>query len=181
MQADVHILYDLNESLKKLIHSRRLKVQVKISNTGGSPANIEPFGILKINSGGKPIKPLLISVQNYRVYEAGVEELPRMMQILEDMAKKQGVSSIRTPSTVKQIPEYIVIKPGDLVDVELISIYSIEDSSIITALESGILSSQVILKQADGRRSKFVKSEYQVMGLNISSDKRNELEKMALI
>lgn len=179
IKSDIHIIYDLNEKLKELLHSQRLKVKVKISNTGGTPVNISPFSILKINSGGKAINPILISAQNYRSYEAGVEDLPRMMQIMEGMAKKQGVKSIRTPSTEKHIPEYIVIKPGDLVDVELISIDPIEDRSIITALESGILSSQVIMKRADSVLNKVIKSEYQTMGLKINPDTRKDLLKLA--
>lgn len=180
LSNEIQISLDIKDRLDKLIQSRRLLVKVKVSNIGGSPLQFEPHGILNIKKSGKEIKPIIIEAVNYRTHEPGTEELAKMMQIIEGMAEKQGVSSSYSPEAYRKSPEYIVVNPGAIVEIDLDTISQFDDPQIIAALETGLLSSQVILVQANKKRNKYVKSDFQSMGLTISQDKLNELMKIRI-
>ena len=179
LQNDLDLIDEIQQNISNLIHSRKLKVNVKISNIGGKPANIDPYGILKIRSIGEPVKPIIVIIQDYHVYEPGSTEFPKMMEVIEGLAKNQGISTTRTPSTMKSIPEYIVVKPGDLIDVELVTMNPIDDDSIIASLEAGYLPCQIILKRVDRKYLTYFKSKEQTMGYKVSDKKMKELEKMS--
>lgn len=176
LNNEIQISLNIGDKINRLIISRRLMVKVKVSNTGGTPVHIEPYGLLKVKSSGKPVPPMIIEVAKYNSQEPGAEELSKMMQIFEGMASKMGIESSFSPSSLKTSPEYIIVNPGALIEIELYTIGQIEDSQIVNALESGILSSQVILKKANSKKNNIIKSDYQTMGVTISQEKINELE-----
>ena len=176
LNNEIHLTMNLKDKINNLVISRRLMIKVKVSNTGGTPVQIEPYGLLKVKSSGKPIKPMIIEATKYSTQEPGTEELSRMMQIVEGMASKMGVESSFSPSSFKASPEYIIVNPGTMVEIELYTIGQIDDSQVVSALESGILSSQVILKKANSKRNNIIISDYQTMGMTISEEKINELK-----
>ena len=83
-----------------------------MTNIGGSPETIEPYGLLRLQSAGKTIDPMLVAVQDYRMYEAGMEDLPRMMGYMEGLAEKQKVEIPQSSQRERGIPEDIVIRPS---------------------------------------------------------------------
>ena len=108
-----------------------------------------------------------------------MDDLVRMMDIVEGFAKKQGVQPARTPSAYKAMPEYVVVKPGTLVSVELATIDLIEDDNLVTALENGMLSCQLILRRSGKKFMGTIKSKDLIMGTGLSKEKRNELISMS--
>ena len=65
IQREYQRLLEIRERLKDAVRSRKLVIKAQIANMGGSPEHIEPFGILKIKSAGKPINPSVVSVQKF--------------------------------------------------------------------------------------------------------------------
>jgi len=171
---DKHILLDINDKIQTIIKSRNLIIKAKISNLGAKPLHIKPFGLLRIKSSGKNIKPMIIEVKGFRLSEAGMDEMPRLFQLIEGLALKQGVQSSRTPKLIKDMPEYIIINPGTLGEIEFGLINESLEDSVISALETGILGSQLIVWRADN--NKFIKSGFQTMGLRLSDEERHFLE-----
>lgn len=177
IQQEHQKLLEIRERLKDAVSSRNLIIKAQIANMGGSPEHIEPFGILKIKSAGKPINPSLVSVRRFSVFEPGTEEVDRMAEVIEGLAKKQGVQISRTPNSHKTMPEYVVVKPSTLVSVELVTIDLIEDDNLVNALENGMLSCQLILIRSGKKFFKTLASKDLVMGTGLSQDKRDELMK----
>ena len=140
MRSDLQDLLEIREQIHGIISSRKLLVGARIINSGGKPVHIKPFAVLQLRSGGKPVSPVVVVVESYRTYEAGIEDYDQMIGLLESIAEKQGVSAPRTPQGQKGIPEYVVVKPGEVVAVELVTEEPISDESIVASLENGMLS-----------------------------------------
>ena len=52
LNKEIEFTKSIKTSLSELITSRKLLIKVKISNLGGSPINIEPYGLLNIKPSG---------------------------------------------------------------------------------------------------------------------------------
>jgi len=179
IQKDLQSVLEIKERLGDTIKSRKLVVRAQIANLGGSPEQIEPFGVLKLSSGGKPVEAVLVAVRDFRVYEAGMESVPRMVQLVEGMANKAGVESARTAPDDESGPGYIVAKPGDIVQVELTTLTPIEDSSVLDALEAGMLGCKLILRRANRGVRKWLVSNSIVLGEAVNQERENELRRIA--
>ncbi len=175
LQTDLQALLEIKERLADVVKSRALIIRAEMFNYGATPVHIDPFGVLKVNSGGKAIKPFLVTVQDFRVYEPGAEELPRLMQLIEGLSDKIGVSSARTPSDRRDSPEYVVLPPGSIVNVELATMGTVEDESVVDALRAGMLSCQLILKRPNKLFWKWVRSDVLILGEALNEEKREGL------
>jgi len=175
MQADLQVLLEIRERVDDLIRSRRLVVRAQITNLGGTPENIEPYGLLRLRSAGKRIEPMIVAVHDYRTYEAGMEDLPRMMQFLEGLAEKQDIEIPQASQKERGVPQYLVIRPGDIVQADLVTLEPVEDEAIIEGLENGILSCQLMLRRSGRTVATWVSSKPQVLGLSLNPERRAEL------
>ncbi len=174
-QADFQRCLEIKERLADTIQARRLMVRAQITNMGGSPEHLEPFGILRVHTTGKPVAPIIVSVQKAEIYEPGFDMIPSMLDLMEGMARKQGVQSARIAPGQKDEPIYVVVKPGDVVECELSTIEPVEDAEIFAALQNGMLSCELVLRRSGRKRRKWVTSARQILGFQISSEKREEL------
>lgn len=179
LQIDIQHCYDLEKSLSSLLKSRKLKVKAKLSNLGAKPIHIHPFGLLQIfTASDKKVDPLTIKAVGYRLNGAGMEEFPRMIQLVEGLANKQGVVSSRTPADIKDVSEFIIANPGTLVEIDFTTLEeNVLDESTISALEEGVLSSQIIIIRADN--GKQIKSQVQTSGVGISNELKNILSNIS--
>lgn len=175
LQSELNMVIEVEGLIDSLMKSRELVVRVQVSNKGGSPVYIEPFGLLKIKSAGKKFEPIGLSIFDARSFEHGMDQEARMLDLVERMAEKQGVKGSRVRIEDRAFKEYVVVKPGDLVRVELISSEPVKDPAIIQLLEEGILSCQIMLREAGKKWRPWLQSEMITLGTRISEEKWDEL------
>lgn len=177
IQRELQNDLERRERLKELISSRKLIVAAKVVNLGDEPLHVSPYGMLVIKSGGREIAPIPVVIESFEVYEPGIEEMIKAVDLIEHLAKRQGVQG----AAVRQgenVPEFVVAKKGDLITADLVTETPIDDEGIVNAMEQGMLSVQLLLRTA-GRRGRWLTTQRLVMGMTQSDQERTELLKRA--
>lgn len=177
LQGELQSALEVRERVQDLIRTRRLIVRSQVTNTGGAPENIEPFGVLRLRGAGRKIDPMILAVRESRVYEPGMDELPRMIQAIEAMAQKQQVEIAGSSQTERGVPEYVVVKPGNIVQVDLVTLEPVADEQVAAALDGGMLSCELVLRRAGRRLTRWVVSGRQVLGDSLNDSRRAALLK----
>lgn len=175
LQSDFKTMLEIKERMNDIVQARRLIVRAQITNTGATPEHLEPFGVLKIHTTGRPVDPIIVSVQKAETYEPGADVVPHMMAILEGLAEKQEVQIPSSVTNYDQGPQYVVVKPGDVVACELCTIDTIDNPEIVSALQNGMLSCELLMRRSSKRLRKWLVSDRQILGYTINQEKRNEL------
>ena len=171
--SQLDILNEINDEFEKLVKEREIIVKLEVGNNGFSPCQISPDGILYIDSRGNEYPPLKIQAFNYRIQEPGTEELPRIMEIFEGMAEKQGVITPRDNQSDLNPAETIVVNKNSSVSVELSVLQDIEKLPLIDLVKEGHVTCSVHLKVTSKRFHNWIKSN----PLNMGKKSDIEIEK----
>jgi hypothetical protein len=175
----IEILEQIENKLKdKIKKSHNFIIEAHISNLGGKPEQIDSYGLLEIKSGGDKIDPIKVCIQNYKPFEAGIEDISRLVKINEQFINQQTNGALEIPPISNNSPIYAVINPHQSVSIELESIDTIKDERIITWLEQGVLSSQLHMRRSNKNlfnRIKWFSSQELIMGTILNDDRKKEL------
>ena len=179
LQSDLHISLELREQLTDLIATRRLLINARIVNLGAAPEHIRPYGALKLASAGREIEPIPVAIDSFQAYEPGLEEMGRMMDLVEGIADKQGVRLARTSRRDSTIPEHVVVRPGDVVALELVTEDPVNDDAVVEALQKGMLSAQLVLERVGPRWRKWLHTKPLIIGMTQNATDRARLLRKA--
>ena len=179
IQEDLHHFLELKERLSDLIMTRKLLINARIVNLGGEPEHISPYGMLNLLSGGIRIEPIPVVIDSFTTYEPGMEELGHVINLVENIAAKQGVGSTRVRSQDSSTPEYIVVRPGDEVAIELVTELPVNDNIVIEAIQKGMLSARLILERSNKKINKWIYTKPLVVGVTQNTTDRSKLQKIA--
>ena len=164
VQNDLHQYLELKDRLKDLIMTRRLLINARIVNLGGEPEHISPFGMLNLHSAGRKIDPIPIVIDSFKTYEPGMDEMDRMISLIEGLADKQGVKSARLSKRDSTTPEYVVVRPGDVIAIELITEHPVNDNAVVDALQKGMLSAELLLERKNKKIKKWIFTKPLIVG-----------------
>ncbi len=179
----IKIIKELQAKVEEKIKiSRKIIIEAQVNNLGGKPEQIDPHGLLEIKYGAKPIDPIIVSIRDFIPYEAGMEELSRMVKLHEKFIQKQSNNTIRISEKLKDTPVYITISPHQSLSVELISsdVIGTEHENAIEALEKGVLSAKLVMSNCKKNwfgKLKWFSSQELIMGETLDDKRKKELLK----
>jgi hypothetical protein len=179
INADLRRFAEIRDRTADLIKSRSLVVRVHVTNTGGTPEHLGAHALLQLRGGGRPLQPVIATVRASRLHEAGFEDVQHMIDVVEGLAAKQGVEAPGERKTAKGGTQYVVVKPGDTVEVDLYTEGLVDQEHVISALEQGMLGARVILERMGRRWNRWLSTDWMVLGEAINEQKERELQELA--
>ncbi|MFH1893982.1 MAG: hypothetical protein ABIK83_15020 [Candidatus Zixiibacteriota bacterium] len=179
ISEDLQRYVELRDRSSELIKGRNLIVRVQVTNTGGSSEHFSAHALLQLRGGGRSLSPVIATIRSSRLHEPGYEDVQHMVGVIDGIAAKQGVEAPTERSGARSTPQFVVVKPGDTIEIDLHTSGLSQQESAITALEQGMLGARVILERLTKKRFKWLKTDWTVLGETISEDKKNELDALA--
>lgn len=179
ISGDLQRFLELRDRTADLIKSRNLVVRVHVTNTGGTPEHLGSHALLQLRGGGRSLRPVLASVRANRLHEAGLQDVQHMLEVIDGIAEKQGVETPGERKTAKGEIQFVTVKPGDTVEVDLYTEGLVEQEHVISALEQGMLGACVVLERMGRRWRRWLRTDWMVLGETISEQKKRELEELA--
>jgi len=173
------LLKNIYNELDNIIKKREIIISVEMVNRGKTPCHIESTGYLKVKTGGKEFAPFKLTAVDYNIQESGMEDMPRMMRILEGFAEKQGIEATRLSNEELQIPESIIINPSQTIKVEMSVIQNKNDDDVqlVELYKEGMISCQVFFSMIGKKINSVIFSELYQIGKDRDEYRDNKLLK----